>query len=475
MAALQKKDFFEGSTDKTASTGKYAGKTRTEVVFEKIKDKDPFVIGKNSGGNKVFGISFDTKTWPYTLSYANNEPGLLKEPAGAVSITQIFKDPNFGGGAGSGGGAEDTKFTESGQCYYTSLVFNIIKKELKREDCTPTNLKKAAKFVQATIDVDSFLNKGPVDWFEKDIYLRTANLIYKEYKSKFKAPVYCHRGSKFMNYVYQAKARVMKLDKFSAPGTFSNDKWNPGDIWLSSLPVTADPLKEAKDWQELNQQVLEAAGELIKNKNTTLLGVSLKKLGNKGKVDKFNLAKRKHNITVKFLDFTYGKSGDFFSSIDIYLKFDVAEVQLRAFNSTSAWQGEIKGLAAAGGKIGGGNLNFYLEKYAKKSIGYTGQNRPKGPGWKETPAGQVDLDKMYNLYVEFNGKQSKKVPVVSKNEFLNKLKGKGAAFIFSKNMCLMFLNSFYNTNPTIRNQISTEIVRYAASNTDISSFYIKVN
>ena len=82
---------------------------------------------------------------------------------------------------------------------------------------------------------------------------------------------------------------------------------------------------------------------------------------------------------------------------------------------------------------------------------------------------------MYNLYVEFNGKQSKKVPVVSKNEFLNKLKGKGAAFIFSKNMCLMFLNSFYNTNPTIRNQISTEIVRYAASNTDISSFYIKVN
>ena len=164
MAALQKKDFFEGSTDKTASTGKYAGKTRTQVVFEKIKDKDPFIIGKGSGGNKVFGISFDTKTWPYILSYANNEVGLLKEPAGAVSITQIFKDPNFGGGAGSGGGAEDTKFTESGQCYYTSLVFNIIKKELKREDCTPDNLKKAAKFVEATIDVDNFLNKGPTDW-----------------------------------------------------------------------------------------------------------------------------------------------------------------------------------------------------------------------------------------------------------------------------------------------------------------------
>ena len=82
---------------------------------------------------------------------------------------------------------------------------------------------------------------------------------------------------------------------------------------------------------------------------------------------------------------------------------------------------------------------------------------------------------MYDLYVEFNRKQSKKVALVDKNEFLKRLKDKGAAFIFSKNMCLMFLNSFYNTNPVIRNDISTEIVRYAASNTDISSFYIKVN
>ena len=475
MAELGKKDFFEGTQSKTASTGKYAGKTRTEVVFEKIKNKDPFIIGKASGGTKVFGISFDTKTWPYILSYANDEFGIKQEPVGAVKITQIFKDPNFGGGAGSGGGAEDTKFTESGQCYYTSLVFNVIKKELKRKDCTSNNLKKAAKFVDASSSLEEFLNKGPKDWFDNDIYLRTANLIYKDYKSKFKTPVYCHRGSKFMDNIYKAKKVVMKLDKFSAPGSFSNDKWNPGDIWLSSLPMSADPLKETKDWQELNTKVLEAAGELKKNKTTSILGVSLKKLGNKGKVDRYNAAQRKHNTNVKFLDFTYGKSGDFFSSIDIYLKFDVAEVQLRAFNSTSAWQGEIKGLAAAGGKIGGGNLNFYLEKYAKKSIGYTGQNKPKGVGWKETPSGQVDINKMYDLYVEFNEKQSKKIAVVNKNEFLKRIKEKGAAFQFSKNMCLMFLNSFYNTNPATRNQISTEIVRYAASNTDISSFYIKVN
>ena len=37
MAALGKADFFVGSEPKTSSTGKYAGKTRTQIVLEKIK------------------------------------------------------------------------------------------------------------------------------------------------------------------------------------------------------------------------------------------------------------------------------------------------------------------------------------------------------------------------------------------------------------------------------------------------------
>ena len=246
MAALGKADFFVGSEPKTASTGKYAGKTRTEIVLEKIKNKDPFIVGKTASGSKVYGTSLDTKSFPFLLSYVENKSD--KEPVGAYKVTQLFKDPDFGGGAGSGGGAEETKFTESGQCYYTSLVFNIIKKPLTRKVCTPANLAKAAKFVDATIDLKTFLDKGPVDWFEKDIYLRTANLIYKDYKSKLKSPVYCHRGSGFMNSIYRAKKDVAKLDQFSAPGSFSDDKWNPGDIWLSSLPMNAKPLNESQNW-----------------------------------------------------------------------------------------------------------------------------------------------------------------------------------------------------------------------------------
>ena len=466
MALLKKTDFFEAGKEKTASAGKYSGKTRKQIILEKIKNKEPFSIGNTAGGPKLLGTSLEDKSFPFILS---------TKSSGDVAITKIFKDSDFGGGAGSGGGAEDTKITESGQCYYTSLVFNIIKRPLKKTDYTTANLKKAAKFVQATIKLEDFLKKGPQDWFDNDIYGRTANLIYQKYSRKFKGPVYCHRGSAFMNDVYAAKKLVMKTDKFSAPGSFSDDKWNPGDIWLSSLPPNSKPFNKATTWAELNQMILESAGELNTSRDTTTLGVSLKKLGVSGKVDTYNSAKRKHNVSVKFKNFTFGKSGDFFSSIDVYIRFDVAEVQLRAFNSTSAWQGEIKGLAAAGGKIGGGNLNYYLEKHAKKSIGYPGQNTSRGTSWSETPASKVDINKMYALYVKFNKLQTAKMPTVSLSEFKKRLKEKGASFQFSKNMCLMFLNSFLESTPIIKNKISTEIVRYAASNTEISSFYIKVN
>jgi|TARA_B110000438_G_scaffold109954_1_gene107850 hypothetical protein len=467
MASLGKQDFFDGSDPKTAGAGKYAGQSREQIVLSKIKAKDVFIIGKDASGKKIFGSSLDTSDWPYKLSYGEGN---------TIPVTKLFKDPDFGGGAGSGGGADDTKYTESGQCYFTSLVFNVIKKELKQSDCTFENLQKAAQYVDATISLDDFWIKGPVNWNEEDTYRRSANLIYKDYKSKFKTPVYCHRGSKFMDDIYKAKGKVMKTDMFSAPGSFSNDKWNPGDIWLSSFPMSSQPLAESITWAEMNQKVLEYAGATTSVKTTKLLGVSLKKLApSGGKVDSYNLAKRKHNVSVQFKSFKFGKTGDFFSSMDIYLKFSVAEVQLRAFNTTSAWQGEIKGAIAAGGKIGGGNLNYYLEKHAMKSIGYPNENSKKGVAWKEMKYTEVNMTKMYDLYVKFNGLQTGKIlPIVSYAEFITRANKKGKGFIFSKNMCLMFMNTFMDSTPVIRNKISTEIVRYAASNTDISSFFIKV-
>ena len=56
MAALGKADFFVGSEPKTASTGKYAGKTRTEIVLEKINK-----IVKRSHNRTFYNINTNKK------------------------------------------------------------------------------------------------------------------------------------------------------------------------------------------------------------------------------------------------------------------------------------------------------------------------------------------------------------------------------------------------------------------------------
>ena len=49
------------------------------------------------------------------------------------------------------------------------------------------------------------------------------------------------------------------------------------------------------------------------------------------------------------------------------------------------------------------------------------------------------------------------------------------SFYFSKYMCLLFLNTIYSKSQKELNNFSTDIMRYAASNTDISTFFIKVS
>ena len=372
-------------------------------------------------------------------------------------------------GGGSGGGAAVTAVTESAQCYYCSLAFNVKRGPIKEADCTITNLEKAAKYVQATVKVKSAVDRLPEDW--PDTLIKSANIVYNKYKSKVTGSVYFHRGSPFMEKVYRAKKEVQKMDKASgnpqAPGSFSDDKWNPGDIWMTTMSPGADPLKEFKqDWSVLNQAVLDKAGR-IKSPKTFLLGISLKKLGNVATLKEYNAPSRVKEVEHPYKSYIFGRHNDFFSSIDMYMKMGTGEVQFRATASTSSWQGEIKGVTAAGGKIGGGNLNFYCERHLRRSIG----GGLKGRSWKETPGNQVRLNDMYLLFKKYTPKEQHIEPSI----FIKKCIDKGGSFIFSKNMCLQFLDTFMSGTSVQRNRVCTDIMRYAASNTDQSSFFIKVS
>ena len=160
MAYLQPKDFT-----KAASAGQYAGRDRHSIVRLKIQDRKHFVISATETGPKVFGVSYDQQN--KILVYKDTPSSKkLKQ----VSILKIFKDKDFGGGAaGSGGGADLTKITESGQCYYCSYAFNVIGNEIKKPP-TLKELGSGARYVQADMNLYDVMNKCPDEWF--DVFIK---------------------------------------------------------------------------------------------------------------------------------------------------------------------------------------------------------------------------------------------------------------------------------------------------------------
>ena len=116
MAGLQAIHFKQ---KKKSSGGPYKGQDYVQIALAKIRDKSQFTIGSKEGTNKVYGISLDEINGKFFLTYTNVK--LSTKPTGEKLISQFFKDPDFGGGKGSGGGAADTAVTESMQCYYLSL------------------------------------------------------------------------------------------------------------------------------------------------------------------------------------------------------------------------------------------------------------------------------------------------------------------------------------------------------------------
>lgn len=470
-------------TEKKASGGPYKGLTFSKIAEQKINNKLQFILGTNATGKKVFATRL-SKTPKVSLHYIGPDKKVKEE-----NISKFLKDPDFGGGKGSGGGAADTAWTESLQCYYTSLLYNGGLTKLTNQNATVKKLKEQNKYCftynkSTKLNFEKVYDNGPEDWIQKDVYIKTANAIYTSQKGrKFKGKrVYFHRGSPFMQAIYKIKNECLQHDKKSkesvAPGSFNDDKWNPGDIWMSTLkPDTKGPLDKDGfcpcEFTDVREAVFEAA-----NTGKTL-GVSLKKVESpSAKVQEYNTPKRTHNKKVKYEGFTFGQTGDFFNSIDAYLYLGGGKMQLRATQSTKSWQGEMKGTFAAAGKIGGGNLNYYTEKNFKKSIG----RESVTDRWSEIkPDGAKKMvSHMHKLYQKYNNKQLKisgrKASSISLADFKELIGGtkNPDSFYFSKYMCLLFLDTIY-TKPGKLHDLATDIVRYAASNTDISSFYIKVS
>jgi hypothetical protein len=419
-----------------------------------------------------------------------------------VSFNQVFKSPDFGGGArGSGGGTAETKITESLQCYYNSYIFNTSSgvrrgAALEKKPPTKKELEATAQYCRTTHTLKYCRDNVPNSWIEDLVFCKTANKLWSStWGTKFHgSTVRFHRagpgtgtGSTFMDNIYKAKTNCLKSDKENlpqqAPGTFSHDKWNPGDIWMTTLGFQATPLLDKKftaDWSTLNAEVERLANEGI------VLGVSLKKLKN-ARIHEFNKSKVAKN-TYRFSSYRFG-AGDFFNSKDVYLEASSGEMQLRTFGDP--WQGQITGLSAGGGKIGGGNIDYYFEQIYKQNIYPTGgESAMKGVVQSYTKDLKKDFWKLYHLCViggtpdgvtpkipesqwKKQSKSDTKNPTEEK-EFYKLLDAKDSNWKYSKYMCLKTLEILLGGDVAKRNKFITQIWLYAASNTIQSSFFIKI-
>jgi len=453
-----------------ASAGDYAGQSRVDIFDLKIKDKKPFIVGSSESAPKVTGVSYDRKT--EVLTYRKQGNKTVYE----AKRSEIFKDKDFGGGgSGSGGGQKETELTESLQCYYCSYVFNSKKSACK--EVSPAQLKSTARYVDATHSLASCLKEGPGAWLEDDVYIKTANKLWEKYGRRMtrNGNVTFHRDSAFMKGIYSAKQACHKLDKASedpqAPGSFNDDKWNPGDIWATTLTVTEKPLKDfVGSWGDLKTEVEKLANE------GKVLGISLKRIGKGGaatakEFNKSSLTKSDY----KYESWGWGKTGNFFSSQDIYMVCDAGSIQFRTFNKETSWQGQITGTSAAGGKVSGGNVDYYCKEVFNEEI-YGGR------GSESAFFTQMNSDpkwpsKAYELYKKHNAKSKPNVALIPKSKFLEEWDGKEEGWRNSKTMCLMFLDVFEGsgTSKSKKDKVVTSMFRYASSATNQSSFFVKIS
>ena len=492
------------------------------LIFKKIKDKSPFEI---DGKEVVLKFNPDIKGIDklYKKNVVDeivkaNKLEITKRyfvgNGGPYKLTDLDKTEEFGGGSGgssggSGGGADNTAITESMQCYYNALAYHL-KKDLNNKNATVKALKSknisdkvyvynkstrlsASMLIEQHHKSSKVKKLGP--WIEFDesgqnIYTKTANALRKH--QKWSGVPYFHRGSPFMKAIYDSKELAMNFDKKQevrkAPASgYSDDKWNPGDIWMSTYdpnPTISKPLDYSKGGKSCNLTFEMLKKDVQKEADKKrLLGVSLKKVETTATVTEYNLPKREQNINVTLKGFRFGQTGDFFNSTDVYLIFNQKEMQFRSFNSTKSWQGEVKGSFAAGGKIGGGGVNFYCTDILGRPIGTTSGDSMK---WSETKWNDVLFSNFHKLYEKYSVHKSNAKKISSKdllnlkeftqeaNRYTAKGKNAAPAFKFSKYMGLLMLESIYGKGNSRLNEWASEVLRYAMSNIDISSYFIKI-
>jgi hypothetical protein len=406
---------------------------RVGIFLRKYKGNEPFeLVG---GDQVVFKYNAEIeKAIKSGNSKLAQSIGLETLDGTKLAFGKLSKTAEFGGGRGSGGGAANTRATESAQCVYLQAIWDNPKTTFSGDD-----IRNAYPKTHTDASIEEVL-LGDEGWISSSI--DAARLLHKALKKKRYS---FHRGSSWVEILEKKFKELNRIEK-----AFGNvNKWSPADIYMvASGAENKYDIEGAKSIEYLNNELLKAYTA------RDILGVSLKKVGSKPRLSQVNY--KKPFKGAKFTKSSYGKR-DFFKSKDGYL-FGAGGIEMQ-FRTFPTFQCEIIGKAAKHGKVSHGGIDAAL--YAT-SMNKT-DNRKQLESFIKKDR-DAFLDKFYGFY---DGAVNNPV---DKETFKKNLQGVTTEWLVSK----YYVTSIFIMIKGREQQFMDYLFRVAKSQSPLSAVHLKV-
>lgn len=380
-------------------------------------------------------------------------------PGDANKIIRLEIKPT---GGGSGAGARETARNEACQALYCALRWMgggaLNPKSISRDDLEEAYKDCDLKMGATSLSLD-FLLDSDTDWLHS--HVKGANELHTKYGSK---DYTFHRGSSTVTQI----ENVYKECNKASGGYFSDiNKWSPADIYFIHNDFDINTLKSCANLDVLNTKMLE----LFDSK--TLIGISLKKITGTAHHSVKNHAKHPKNVdAISYKGYTSS-----FEAIDMYIKWGNGAKDQIQFRNTGgdklSWQGEIKGLSAAQGKVGGGVVDSILSSLGHSTLGLKTQHErlktATNPNNKTHSLGMTK--KIFEYCKTFNvtGFQAAR-----KDAMMDKISHQNHSWRYSKYINFKLLSIIESMSPTEKTEFVQALYFYAASQSKKSCVYAKV-
>jgi len=445
------------SPGELAKTNAQTGKLRLDILRQVMQDGQeiPTITGE-----MIVVLDTAENKKAVDIIQSDRKAQILKTKTGEILSSLIGKSRIFGGAGVGQGMTGQTKKGESLQCLYCAAMTSSTKIQ-PFEYYTQKVLE--SKSDRAIIDGSSISEMMELDpsW-HYSAYWTAKTLIKKKY---IDSSMTFHRGDKVMKSIYTAKDIAIRN---SGLGKFTDDKWNPGDIW--AVKSSYNPSRElpTESIQELNTTLVKHLNE------KKLVGISLKKLvsetGIKCEVLNIENDTNVHNFNSASLQVSFARMGsDFWRNQSGTIIFDTSsQMTIRTSTNLAAPIVELKLKAARGGSGGWNEITQSLKNRLNVSAPSNNDLVREAKDLNTKGVKSRFAMKYYNL--------AKKVHRdLDKNQFMEGLVTSTHAKVHSKIASIIVTAALVNNKRNGKaDLVITDLVNYAGSKSEISSAYVKV-